>query len=354
VTFPAHREKPPGNTLQLMIGNLLMAIYLFWGEDDFAMQQAIKALRDRTLDPDWASFNSDKLPPDQPDAVMQALTLAMTPPFGAGQRFVWLADTGICQRCPDEVLQELERSLPVIPDATVLLLTSSGKPDSRIKAMKLLKQHAEIREFEVIPPWKTDLLERQVQQTAQSMGLTLTKGATEQLAEAVGNQSRLLHNELEKLSLFCGSKPIDEAAIAALVTSHSQNSLKLAAAIRQGQSDRALSILSELLGNNEPALRIVATLVGQFRTWLWIKLMTEARERDEAIAKAAEISNPKRIYFLKQEVAGVSLVGLERSLSILLELEYGLKLGADPLMLCQVKLIELCGELCGAIAPGRR
>jgi len=52
--------------------------------------------------------------------------------------------------------------------------------------------------------------------------------------------------------------------------------LHLAAAIRVGDAAKALALIAQLLSRNEPALRI--TLIGQFRTWLWVKLMTEAGE----------------------------------------------------------------------------
>jgi DNA polymerase III subunit delta len=70
-----------------------MPIYIYWGEDDFAIAQAAHHLRDRTLNPDWASFNYDKISADQPQAILQALNQAMTPPFGMGQRLVWLVNT---------------------------------------------------------------------------------------------------------------------------------------------------------------------------------------------------------------------------------------------------------------------
>ena len=191
-----------------------MPVYLFWGDDDFALGRAVGTLRDRSLDPDWASFNSDKLLPDQPDAVVQALNLAMTPPFGAGQRFVWLAETTLCQRCPEEILSELTQTLPSLPETTVLLLTTSSKPDGRLKSTKILQQKAEVREFANVPPWKTDLLIQQVRKAAQEVGVKLTNGAVQLLAESVGNQSRQLYMELEKLSLFGGDtqKPLGEAA----------------------------------------------------------------------------------------------------------------------------------------------
>jgi DNA polymerase III subunit delta len=321
-----------------------MAIYFFWGEDDFALGQAVAALRDRTVDPDWASFNYDKLTGDQGDALTQGLNLAMTPVFGAGSRLVWLAETTVAQRCPEEVLAELERTLPVIPETTVLLLTSTSKMDGRLKSTKLLQRVAEIREFSPISPWKTDLLVQNVRQVAQTVGVKLTNGAIELLAEAVGNNSRQLYSELEKLRLYggTGKEPINEAAVTNLVTAHTQNSLQLAAAIRLGDTARSLTLVADLFSRNEPALRIVATLVGQFRTRLWIKLLMEAGERDEKeIAKLAEVGNPKQVYFL-QEVTPLRLASLEQTMPILMELEFGLKFGADPLELMQMKVMELC------------
>lgn len=322
-----------------------MPIYLFWGEDDFALGQAATTLRQQTLDPDWADFNYTKIPSEQPDAIAQGLNLAMTPPFGSGSRLVWLAETTICQRCSEELLIELERTLPVLPDTTVLLLTASNKPDGRLKSTKLVQKYGEIREFSHIPPWKTDLLAQQVRQTAQAVGVKLTSDAVQLLVESVGNQSRQLYTELEKLRLYTGanSRPLDAAQIADLVTTSTQNSLQLAAAIRQGETAKALSLVMDLLNRNEPPLRIVVTLIGYFRTRLWIKLMLEAGERDEReIARLAEVNNPKQIYFLKQEVKAIPLTAFQQTLPILLDLEFSLKQGAEPLQVLQTKAIELC------------
>ncbi|NJR40784.1 MAG: DNA polymerase III subunit delta [Leptolyngbyaceae cyanobacterium CSU_1_4] len=322
-----------------------MAIYFFWGEDDFALGQAVAALRDRTVDPDWASFNYDKLSGDQAEGVVQTLNLAMTPVFGAGRRLVWLADTTLAQRCPDDLLGELERTLPVLPETTVLLLTSTSKMDGRLKSTKLLQKVGEIREFSPISPWKTDLLIQNVRQVAQVVGVKLTPGAIELLAEAVGNNSRQLYSEMEKLRLYGGAsqEPVSEAAVVNLVTAHTQNSLQLAIAIRQGDTAKALTLVADLFSRNEPGLRIVATLVGQFRTRLWIKLLMESGERDEReIARLAEIGNPKQVYFLQKEVKPLRLASLQKTMPILMELEFGLKLGADPLELMQMKVMELC------------
>ncbi|MBW4549850.1 MAG: DNA polymerase III subunit delta [Aphanocapsa sp. GSE-SYN-MK-11-07L] len=319
-----------------------MPAYFYWGEDEYRLTQAVQALRDRILDPTWLSFNFDKIGPEQPDAIVQALNQVMTLPFGSGGRLVWLVNTSLGQRCAEEVLTELERTLPDLPEAGHLLLTSPNKPDGRSKAVKLLQKYAQVKEFSQIPAWKTDELSQEIRQAARQIGVKLTPDAVELLVNAVGNDTRQLHNELEKLRLYGGpSTGLTAQEVALLVTTSTQNSLQLAEAIRQADTSRALNLVADLIQQNEAPLRIVATLIRQFRTWLWIKLM--AGEQDlQAIAKAAEVSNPKRVYFLQKEVQRVSLPQLQQALPLLLQLEVSLKQGSEANSSLQIKVIELC------------
>jgi DNA polymerase-3 subunit delta len=335
-----------------------VGIYLYWGDDDFAIAQTITKLRQQVIDPDWSSFNYEKITSEHPNGITLALNQALTLPFGVGNRLIWLVDTPIFQRCSEEVLTELEQSLPQIPETSVLLLTTPNKPDGRLKSTKLLQKYGEVREFSMIPPWKTDLLMQQARQAAQTVGVKLTSDALEQLVEAVGSNTRHLYSELEKLRIYAGSgaQLLDATAIAQLVLSTSQNTLNLGTAIRQGQVDVALDLVAGLLSQNEPALMIARSLSTQFRTWLWVKLLLEAGEKDErAIAEAAEIGNPKRLYFLKQEVKTLPASALLKTLPILLELDAALKGSgsADELATLQTKIIELCEVCCdrGKLSP---
>ncbi|MBD0268809.1 MAG: DNA polymerase III subunit delta [Cyanobacteria bacterium Co-bin8] len=324
-----------------------MGIYYYWGDDEFRLNQAVAVLRDRTLEADWASFNYDRISGEQPDGIFQALNQAMTAPLGLGRRLVWLQETPLGQRCPDNLLQELERTLPQIPETTVLLLTSGSKPDGRSKFTKLLQKHGEIREFATIPPWKSDQLVRQVQDTAKELGLKLAPETADLLAESLGNNTRQIYNELAKLALYWNApdRPLPPSVVNDLVTVSTQSSLKLATALRDGKTEEALGLVVDLLSRNEPALRIVAALVSQFRLWLWVKLMQESGERNEqTIAKAAEIGNPKRIFFLQKEVRGVSLRRLQQVLPLLLELEFGLKQGGEEQSALQTAVIQI-GQL---------
>lgn len=323
-----------------------MPVYLYWGEDDFAIAKTVAKLQNQVLEPNWMQFNYHSLAGDQSEAVIEGLNQIMTPVFGMGGRMVWLVDTNLCQQKPaNDTLSELERTLKVIPETAHLLLTTSKKPDGRLASTKLLRQYAEVREFSLIPPWKTDLIIAQVKKVAQEMNLKLTQKAIASLAESIGNNTRQLWNELEKLKIYWGdnSQPLDDQTVVKLVLCNTQNSLQLAASIKNGKTDQALGLVTDLINRNEPALKIMATLIGQFRTWTIVRLMQQSGSTDKkAIASAAGIANPNRLYFINQEIQQTTSKQLLATLPKLLELEYSLKSGSDALSTLQTSIIELC------------
>jgi len=323
-----------------------MPVYLYWGEDEFAISQAVAKLKDNVLDPSWLQFNYQQFSGDNSDAIIDALNEAMTPVFGLGERLVWLVNTNLCCQKPSEsILTELKRTLGIIPITSHLLLTTNKKIDKRLSSTKLIQKNSQTKEFSLIPPWKTDLILAQVREVAQTNQLKLTKDAISLLADSVGNNTRQLWNEIAKLKIYRGDNDLilDETTVSALVLCNTQNSLKLAAAIRQGDTNASLGLVTDLINRNEPALKIVATLVGQFRTWTIVKLLTESGERDnKLIASAAGINNPNRLYFINKEISNTPARKLLATSPLLLELEYCLKQGNNSLATLQTKIIELC------------
>jgi DNA polymerase-3 subunit delta len=170
-----------------------------------------------------------------------------------------------------------------------------------------------------------------VQRTARELGLSLEPAAAEALSEAIGSDSARLASELEKLALYVGAQPITTAAVEALVGSHATNALQVGDALLAGKPAEAVALVDALLEANEPALRIVATLCGQIRGWLWVSLLDQQGESDvNAIAKAAGIGNPKRIYVMRKQIRGRPPARFLALLRQLLEVEAALKRGSDP------------------------
>jgi DNA polymerase-3 subunit delta len=116
-----------------------------------------------------------------------------------------------------------------------------------------------------------------------------------------------------------------------LISGLSTNALQVGDALLAGDPGLAIALLDALIDAGEPALRIVATLTGQIRGWLWVLLLEQQGERDVAvIAKAAGIGNPKRIYVMRKQLQGRSPQRCLNLLGRLLDVEAALKRGAQP------------------------
>jgi DNA polymerase-3 subunit delta len=321
-----------------------MPIHLLWGDDEAARSRAVEALVAERTDPAWQSINLARLDGNEATQASQALEEARTPPFGGGDRVVVLQRSPFCNQCPAELAEQLEAALPLIPANCHLVLVNSGKPDARLrttKALQKLVKAGEAREqsFQLPAVWDGAGQVELVQRTARELGLQLEPTAAEALSEAIGSDSARLASELEKLALYVGAEPgrktpqppITAAAVEALVGSHATNALQVGDALLAGQPAEAVALVDALLVANEPALRIVATLCGQIRGWLWVSLLDQQGESDvNAIAKAAGIGNPKRIYVMRKQIRGRKPARFLALLRQLLEVEAALKRGSDP------------------------
>jgi DNA polymerase III subunit delta len=322
-----------------------MPIHLFWGDDEATRGRAVEALIAAQVDPAWSAINLSRLDGNDPAQAAQALEEARTPPFGGGARVVLLQRSPFCNQCPSELAAAFEANLELIADGCHLLLVNSAKPDARLRTTKTLQKlikagRAQEQSFALPAIWDGAGQLELVQRTAAGMGLKLERAAAEALAEAIGSDSARLASELEKLSLFVASDPdtaqaqptaITRAAVEALVGGRSTSALAVGEALLAGRPADAMALLDNLLDANEPALRIVASLSSQIRGWLWVALLEQAGERDPAaIAKAAGIGNPKRIFVLRKQIRGRTPQHMLALLGQLLDVEAALKRGSEP------------------------
>lgn len=317
-----------------------MPVCILWGEDEFAINLRVKELIEQIVDPDYKAFNYSQY--DISKAIDEILSDAMTLPAIKGGRLIYLKNSAIFCVPLSDVLPQLENALSKIPTSNTLLITSKTKPDNRTKLGKLLFKYSVIEEFPLIPAWNTEALAKWVDKIANKIGVKISRPASAVLIEAIGNNSTKLHNELEKLKTFTSGKQIETETVSLLVANTNGSTLKLASAILSRDTNLALKLTNILLDCNEPSLKIVATLVTVFRTWFTVKTCSLAECQDAEIASLADIKNPKRLYFLRQEVAEVPIERLRQALPLLLELELMLKSGVDEKQALQKQIVQLC------------
>lgn len=306
-----------------------MPIELLVGDDNYRIQQRINQHLD-SIAP-WSDLNSHRFEV-QTLNIDQLITLlkteieplARTPPFTGGQQLIIVTHLTFTAS-----LLGAMQWLNQVPATTILVLTTKSL-DKRTKLAKWLMQQATTLNYSQLSPWDTQGIEKFVTTQARTKGLMLSDSIVRYLGMAIGTDSYRLATELTKLKLLGNSLTIQQ--VKQLVPNTNHTALELADAVRTCNIHQLIALL-DTLQNTHPNL-LIATLNTQFRTWLWVKAaLSRSISDDCTIASVCGLSNPKRLYYLKQEVAQISLTRLIQVVTRLQQLQVGLKQGKKYLLL---------------------
>ena len=297
-------------------------IYILVGDDNYSIEGEIKLHKGEIPYP-WCSLNFSRFSSDN---LAEGLIYARSVALGSDKKVAVIENCNFRQFGNEGF--ELLQCLPHLPASTTLIFTAATI-DRRLKVSKFLLKHGQVKEFSLIPPWRLDLIAASIKSQAKQLKLQLSQDAISYLTEAIGNNTARAEKELEKLTVYANGDTITKKQVEKLVACTTQTSLQLAEAIKQKRVDEVAKLLEELLAYSQHPLAIIATLTTQFRTWLWVKVAIEGGKSNSEIVQLCKIGNPKRLHYLRQEVADTSCDLLLKSLSMLCDLESRFKQGAD-------------------------
>lgn len=302
-----------------------MPTYLLIGEDTYSIQQKLVVFKSK-LALTWLAFNFHTY---GLEALAEAIATARTPPLADTKRVVVVENCQFNQFGEQQL--EILQILANLPISTTLIFTGKSI-DKRLKVAKHLLKYGKLHEFEIIPPWRTDLIETAISHRAKQQKLALAQPVVAYLASAIGNNLARMDSELTKLKAYANGQSLSLVEVKRLVSSTTHSSLQLAEAMRKGDVVLTMQLLHELRSRDEIPLVILSTLLTQFRTWLWVKcaISDQVRRKDTEIAQLCGVGNPKRLYYLRQEVAKTPIIALNPAVTSLFELECDLKQGANP------------------------
>jgi len=325
-----------------------MPIHLIWGDDYEASNREIEEIIEKVIDPAWKSFNYSQIDGNDPKQNFRALEEVQSSPFGNGGRIVLIRRSPFCNSCSVELANKLEQSIKLIPENTHLILNNSNKPDKRLKTTKLIQKNIQSnsiskeKSFLLPLPWDINGQRNLVKNIANRLNLRMNHETIDLIVESIGNDSSLINTELQKLALLSEAdhetfntketQEIKKELVKKLIPNNSTNAIEIANLLIKGERDIALNKIKSLLENGEPALRLIATLTGQSRGWLWVHLLDEEGNQDtKEIARMAGIANPKRIFVIRKQIQGKSLKTLLKLMKKLLKIESSIKLGTNPM-----------------------
>tara|TARA_Y200000002_G_scaffold139479_1_gene115008 strand:+ start:1280 stop:2281 length:1002 start_codon:yes stop_codon:yes gene_type:complete len=332
-----------------------MPIQIIWGNDLNACNNFIQKIIDQKVCKTWKEINVSCLNGDEDNQIKQAFDEILTPPLGDGFRVVILKNNPIFTNKNEEIRIKFEKIYLNIPNNTYFILQNTKKPDTRLKSTKFIqnlikKDLAVETSFSLPDIWDYEGQKRYLEATANSMNIFLDKGTAELIINSVGNDSFKLISELAKAKIYLTASNNNENKelnlkiddVKKIFNDHQSNIFKIVDHLLQNNINESLVEIDYLLKKGEPALRLNAGLISQIRMHTIVKLLHKSGEKDlSKICKLANISNPKRIFFIRKKVNYTSSNFLINLMSKLLNIDSSLKKGINPINVFIENLINL-------------
>lgn len=214
------------------------AAYYLHGEDEFLKEEALRHLLDAAVDPATRDFNLDQRKGSDLDGEALASLLAV-PPMMAERRVVVIRDASALRK---DAREALDRYLTT-PSSDLLVVLTAPADTKLDKTLSELAVSVECEGLSgaQVPKWITTRAEK-------SYATTITQGAVELLQNAVGSDLAQLSMELDKLAAFCGTRAIDEDAVAEVVgIRRDETPSMLLDAVAMRDAKRALALLPGVL-----------------------------------------------------------------------------------------------------------
>lgn len=249
-----------------------MAVYFFYGEEDFNIEQEIeklkKGLDKNFLEMSFKTYDNPKFP--------DLISILRTQPMMFGKMLVVINCLDYFSKTFDdkemkqiaEALEENNDNLDIVFVAQ-LKRDEGKKLDSRKKFFKTLSKY-NAQEFAVIPTYKTAELEGWIIKQAKAKKLKMDTGAATAMISQIGNNLRQLDTELDKLQLMAYPQNVVTPDMVKEICISNEDLFAFSDYLLEGKKDLALREYRKLL-EKKYCMEIVSTLQTMLRRWIILK-----------------------------------------------------------------------------------
>lgn len=258
-----------------MLYNQNMAVYFFYGEEDFNIEFKLEEMKSK-LNKDFLAMNLQVL--DNPEYPILA-NLLRTPPMMFGNMLIIInADKYLLSQksyFEDDELKDVEDALNNNPEGLDIVFVvklprdENKKLDSRRKLYKILSKF-NVQEFPAFKTYKLAEISSWIKQHAKKKDLVLKEDAVDLLIENIGNNLRQFDIELDKLKLIAyPQKTITRKMVEDIAISN-QDLFNITELIMKNEKDKALLEFKKLTDKKHP-LEILSAIQTMLRKWIILK-----------------------------------------------------------------------------------
>lgn len=245
----------------------------------------------------------------------------------------------------DKELKRLESYLQTPVETTRLVLMASGKLDGKRRLVKLLKRDALVLETN---PLKDAELKTYFQKKAHQEGLIFDTGVFEELLIKSNFDFSDVQKNMAFLKGYKAEGNISSKDIAeAIPKSLQDNIFDMTQLLLRGDINGVRELVHDLRLQGEDDIKLIAVMLGQFRTYLQVKLLSAQGKSEQQIVVSlsdylGRKVNPYQIRYALRDSRPLSIEFLKTSIKSLIETDYQIKTGTyDKEYLFDLALLKI-------------
>ncbi len=308
-------------------------IYLLYGEDSLSVEEKLASLRaddelDDLYDVNMTILNGASV------SIGELETAWSVIPFMADKRVVVVRNllarmdrgrSGSARsRSAESEWSDFGERLAHIPESTDLIFVDAavnrGNP-----LLRAIRPLAQVHEFRL--PSVRDM-PRWVRERADKIGIAIEPSAISMLVDAIGNDTRLIDMELQKLALYRANERIRRQDVESMVSYVREANIFAAVdATLEGRVGVALRLVHQLLDAGRPPTYVITMIARQVRFLILAKDLKARGFRQDEIGRRIGVSGYPLTKTMQQEgrFSAERLIEIHRRL---LEADLSIKTGA--------------------------
>ena len=220
----------------------------------------------------------------------------------------------------DELIKFLEKY-----DGENLIIFEVYQPklDERKKLTKTLKKNAQLKKIEQMSEKE---LKHWIKNTLNNNYKDIKQDALELFIELTGVNYNIVSQELEKLILFIGERPIINKEDIDLIINRSleQNVFLLTEYIQKGNKNKAIQLVNDLIIMKEEPIKLLALITSNYRLYYQCKILSQKGYSGQQIAKTVN-AHPYRVKLALNQSRHYKLESLFNIINACAETDYKLK-----------------------------
>jgi DNA polymerase-3 subunit delta len=330
-------------------------LYIFYGEDEFSLKEALDKVKGELGDREMVATNTTILQGQQL-ALEELVKTCDTLPFLASKRLVIVEgllsrfeqQEGKGKRTPSDdasIWRSLKDYIERMPESTVLVLIDGKLRKENVMLIELAPQ-AKVIEFKAL---RGDELRGWIQSRVAKMGSTMSARALRLLSDLIGSNLQLLSIEIEKLCLYAQGRRIEENDVRSLVAETRESTVfDMVDAILARRTDEATRLVHRLENEGSAPPYLLFMITRQFRMVLQAKDLLRQQRKVDEIRNSLGITKDFVLQKTLKQARAYSMERLREIYRKLLDTDMSIKsgsLGGDGGELALDLLIcELCEE----------